>query len=145
MKTTFTERPKILLAAPDGTLLLALNTLLADTRAHIDITHSSEGLAHLATTGAYQLIITTFVWPLLGPHSLAAKSRHGHRATDFIALLDRQTSPEAEVELTLALLRSDVAQVMSLPVSGRRLHRKVTALLEKHPSPLFSLAQKLSY
>ncbi len=145
MKISLIPKPHILLATDRGELLLQLATLLSDTRAEISITHSPEAFLSLASSIPYDLIITTFGWSLLGPNPLVGRLRsEGYNPSVFV-LLD-EADEELACSLTMALLHCGVAQVLSLPLSARRLHRKVRKFLdarsEKHTS---SIAQKLSY
>ena len=145
MKISLIPKPHILLAADDGKLLLQLATLLADTRAEITLAHSPEALHTLATSTSYNLIITTFGWSLLGPHPLVRTMRSEGYATPVFVLLDEKNKRLAG-NLTMALLHCGVAQVLSLPVSSRRLHRKVQHLLsDEREKTMRSIAQKLSY
>ncbi len=145
MKISLIPKPHILLAADNGKLLLQLATLLSDTRAEIALAHSPEALHTLATTTSYDLIITTFGWSLLGPTPLVRTMRSEGYNTPIFALLGEEDKALAD-NLAMALLHCGVAQVLSLPVSSRRLHRKVVQLLAtKREKTMHSLAQKLSY
>lgn len=125
MEKKASTRPRILLAADNSHLLLALATLLSDTRTEIVITHSPEELVRLSTHETYELVITTFIWSLLGPCSLSSKMKKCGHTTPIFALLNESHTTQAE-GLTIALLQSGVRQVIALPVVGARLHKKVT-------------------
>ena len=145
MKISLIPKPHILLAADNGELLLQLATLLSDTRAEIALAHSPEALCNLAISTPYDLIITTFGWSLLGPNPLVGKLRSEGYNTPIFVLLDEEDEVLAG-NLTMALLYGGVKQVFSLPVSGRRLHRKVHQLLSSdREKTMRSVAQKLSY
>lgn len=145
MKISLIPKPHILLADDNGDTLLQLATLLADTRAEVALARSPEELQRLATTTPYSLIITSFAWSLVGPQSLPQKMRSEGLNTPLIVLLREPDEALAE-KLTVALLYGGVKEVLSLPVSTRRLHRKVSQILStQREKTLFSVAQKLSY
>lgn len=146
MNRVLPPRPKVLLAADNPQLLLAMATLLADCGAHIDTASSPEQAEQVALAEHYDLVLTTFVWSLLAPHSLCGRLRSAGSDTEVFALLGPQQSEQAEVELTLGLLRSGATQVLSLPIRGSRLHQKVRhSLTARRERAMFSLAQKLTY
>ena len=145
MKISLIPKHHILLATDSGELLLQLATLLSDTRAEIALAHSPEALHSLATSTPYDLIITTFGWSLLGPTPLVRTMRSEGYTTPIFVLLSEEDKTLAG-NLTMALLHCGISQVLSLPVSTRRLHRKVHQLFDtRNQRTTFSIAQKLSY
>ena len=145
MKISLIPKPHILLADNNGKTLLQLATLLSDTRAEMALAHSPEEFQRLALTTPYDLIITTFAWSLIEPQPLPQKMRSEGLNTPLIVLLNEPDEALAE-RLTVALLCGGAKEVLSLPVSTRRLHRKVSQILStQREKTMFSVAQKLSY
>lgn len=128
---TSAPHPRILIACSDGRLCLGLAVLLSDITPNIDIVRSAEALELRVHQDPFDLIITRFVSLLVGSRSLPHRLTSEGRSTTFFALVPLGDS-DHDTLLTLRLLEGGTSQVLSLPLSAERLHRKTCEEFKIH-------------
>lgn len=126
--TPTSPAPRILIACGDGGLSLSLAVVLADLCRDIEVVHTAEQLEERVHQSEFDLVVTRFVSLLVGSRSLPHRLHHKGLSVRFFALLPPLDDVLGE-QLCVRLLEGGVAQVLSLPLSAARLHRKVGELL----------------
>lgn len=125
-----TRPPRILIACGDGRLNLSLAVSLADICPNIEVVSTAEQLEERVRQGHYDLVVTRFVSLLVGSRSLPHRLRGEGVSVSFFALLP-PLDDEVGGQLCVRLLEGGVAQVLSLPLSTARLHRKAEEWLKR--------------